>query len=262
MILKVVDLIGAKALSICNTTGDFMIFFWRVLKTMFTTKLKMKQLFGHMEMIGVGSFFIVLLTGASTGLALSLQSYIGFSRVGAEDFIGLVVALGLTRELGPVLSGLITTGRCGSAIAAEIGSMQITEQIDALKTLRINTFQYLVVPRIIASTIMMPFLAIFAMICGIIAGYFFCIYALGLNSETYVSMIQERMELKDITGGLIKSAFFGLIFSWVGTYYGYKTRGGAQGVGRATTRSVVVGSIIILVSNYFLSSFLFQTGIS
>lgn len=262
MITKFLDAIGAYALFICNRVGRFIIFLLTAFATLFTTRLKVDQLIAQMEYIGVGSFSIIFLTGSFTGLALALQSYIGFSRVGAEEFIGLVVTLGMTRELGPVLTGLMVTGRCGSSMTAEIGTMQISEQIDALKTLRIDPFQYLVVPRILASTIIMPFVTVFSMMCGIIGGYIYCVHALGLNPETYIQVIQERVELSDITGGLVKSACFGLILSWVGTYQGYNTRGGARGVGRSTTRSVVIGSIMILISNYFLSAFLFQTGVA
>ena len=153
----------------------------------------------------------------------------------------------------------MVTARAGSAMAAEIGTMNITEQIDALRTLCIDPYQYLVVPRIIASLIVMPFLALYSMLFGIGGGYLFYVYILGLNGETYTSGIREVIILSDITGGLIKASFFGLIFSWVGTYNGYHTRGGAQGVGAATTQSVVMGSILILICNYFLSALLFQS---
>ena len=262
MLIALLDWIGSTALYICTVFGDFTLFLITALKTLFTTRLKISQTITQMDQIGVGSFTIIFLTGSFTGLALALQSYIGFHRVGAEEFIGLVVTLGMLRELGPVLTGLMVTGRSGSAMAAEIGTMQITEQIDALKTLCINPYQYLIVPRLVASTFIMPFVTLFSMICGIIGGYVFCVYVLGLNSDTYISIIQERVEFSDITGGLIKSAFFGLILAWVGSYYGYNTTGGARGVGASTTKSVVVGSILILIANYFLSSFLFQTGIS
>lgn len=262
MILKFLSWIGRVTLVVLTILGDFSMFIVRVIKTICTTKPKLKQLFMQMEQIGVGSSTIIFLTGSFTGLALALQSYIGFHRVGAEDFIGLVVALGMARELGPVLTALMVTGRSGSAMAAEIGTMQITEQVDALKTLCIDPYQYLIVPRVIAATFMMPFLTIFSMICGVVGGYIFCIHVLELNAENFISIIQERVELSDITGGLIKAACFGFILSWVGTYNGFKTVGGARGVGKSTTRSVVVGSIIILIANYFLSSMLFQTGIS
>lgn len=262
MILHVIDSVGVCTLRLCNRIGACILFLFTAFFIACTTRLKKKQLLAQMHIIGVGSLLIVCLTGSFTGLALALQSYIGFSRLGAEDFIGLVVTLGMTRELGPVLTALVVTGRCGSGIAAEIGTMKVSEEIDALRTLRINPMQYLVVPRIVACVLMMPFIAVFSMICGIVGAYLFSVYALGLNSETYIQMIQTRVELSDILGGLIKSAFFGLILSWIGTYQGYITTGGAQGVGRATTNSVVIGSILILIANYFLSSILFQTGLA
>lgn len=262
MVVQILDYVGIKTLKLCENVGNFIIFFVHILETTFTMRLKYRQLITQMQYIGVGSMSIIFLTGSFTGLALALQSYIGFSRVGAEEFIGLVVTLGMTRELGPVLTGLMVTGRCGSSMAAEIGTMQISEQIDALKTLGIDPFQYLIVPRVVAATLIMPFVSVFSMICGIVGGYLYCVYVLGLNAETYIQIIQERVDLSDITGGLIKSAFFGFILAWVGTYQGYTTRGGARGVGIATTRSVVMGSIIILIANYFLSAFLFQTGMA
>ncbi len=189
-------------------------------------------------------------------MVFALQSYIGFQRVGGEQFIGAVVALGMIRELGPVLTGLMVTGRAGSAIAAEIGTMRITEQIDALTTLRINVFQYLVVPRMIAGTLILPCLSVFSMIFGIIGGYIVCVHVLELSPEDYTSSIRNYVELADIRGGIIKSAVFGLILSWVGCYKGYYTNGGARGVGISTTQAVVLASIMILMSNYFLTKLL------
>ncbi len=262
MVLAGINFIGTTALAILNNIGGFFLFFWVTLKTCFTTRLNVTQLFLHMRRIGVDSSPIIFLTGLSTGLALALQTYIGFHRFGIEEFIGTIVALGMTRELGPVLTGLMVTGRAGSAMAAEIGTMQITEQVDALNTLCINPYQYLIVPRIVASVIIMPFLTVFSMLCGIVGGYLYCVSVIGLNPDSYISGIQQFVELSDITGGLIKSSFFGLILSWVGSYNGFITRGGARGVGIATKRSVVSGSILILIANYFLSSFLHTIGIS
>lgn len=256
MILTIAHNIGSYALSLCNTLGAFMLFLAKAAKTLLTTRLKMHKLFSQMERIGVDSLTIIILTGTFTGMVFALQSYIGFQRVGGEQFIGAVVALGMIRELGPVLTGLMVTGRAGSAITAELGTMRITEQIDALKTLRINTFQYLVVPRILAGLIILPFLALFCMICGIIGGYVVCVYILELSPEDYTSAIRTYVEMSDIRGGLIKSAVFGLILSWVGSYKGYTTMGGARGVGESTTKSVVIASIMILISNYFLTKFL------
>lgn len=221
-----------------------------------STKLKVSKTFFQMNRIGVESLSIVVLTGLFTGMVLALQTYIGFQRVGGEQFIGAIVALGLIRELGPVLTALMVTGRAGSAITAEIGTMIITEQVDALTTLRINIFQYLVVPRILASTIILPFLTLFSMFFGIIGGYIVCVYVLELSPEDYESSIRNYVELADIYGGLKKAAVFGLILAWVGTYKGIYTHGGARGVGTATTQSVVASSILILISNYFLTKLL------
>jgi phospholipid/cholesterol/gamma-HCH transport system permease protein len=249
-------------MDLLDMVGAFFIFLFTTFKTMFTTKLNTEQLLIQMKRIGVDSIVIICLTGLSTGLALALQTYIGFHRFGIEEFIGTVVTLGMTRELGPVLTGLMVTGRAGSSMAAEIGTMQITEQIDAIKTLCINPYQYLIVPRVVAGIIILPFLAIISMICGIIGGYIYCVFVAEINAESYISSIQQFVELSDINGGLIKSSFFGLLLTWVGTYNGYITRGGALGVGISTTRSVVLGSIMILISNYFLSTFLHAIGIS
>jgi len=253
-----IDAIGRVTINICQSLGAFTLFFLKFLRTLCTTIPKVSKIIVQMSRIGVDSLVITILTGSFTGMVFALQSYIGFQRVGGEQFIGAVVALGLVRELGPVLTGLMVTGRACSAIAAEIGSMRITEQIDALRTLRIDTFQYLVVPRIIAGTIVLPALAAFAMLCGIIGGYVVCVYVLQLSPEDYTSSIRTYVEWYDIQGGLIKSCIFGLILSWVGTYKGYNTHGGARGVGIATTQSVVLSSIMILISNYFLTKMLEQ----
>lgn len=256
MVLALINWVGTKTLEGAERVGTFALFLWRAIKILFTKRLKVAKTFAQMESIGVDSFGIIVLTGSFAGMVFALQSYIGFQRVGGEQFIGAVVALGMIRELGPVLSGLMVTGRAGSAITAEIGTMRITEQIDALQTLRINTFQYLVVPRIVAGTIIMPFLTIFSMIFGVIGGYIVCVHILELSPEDYVNSIKSYVELSDIRGGLIKAAAFGFILSWVGSYKGYNTSGGARGVGISTTQSVVIASILILISNYFLTKML------
>jgi phospholipid/cholesterol/gamma-HCH transport system permease protein len=253
MIIRFINFLGKSTLDICTYTGEFTLFFLHAIKTACTSKLKISKTFAQMNRIGVESMSIVLLTGLFTGMVLALQTYIGFQRVGGEQFIGAIVALGLIRELGPVLTALMVTGRAGSAITAEIGTMIITEQVDALTTLRINVFQYLVVPRMIASTFILPFLSLFCMFFGIIGGYIVCVHVLELSPEDYETSIRNYVELSDIKGGLKKAAVFGLILSWVGTYKGMYTQGGARGVGTATTQSVVISSILILITNYFLT---------
>lgn len=257
MVFKIIDTIGAYGINVCNRCGNFFLFLVDSIKAAFTTKLKVSKLFFQMHLIGVDSLIIVILTGAFAGAVLAFQSYIGFKRFGAEEFIGPVVALSMTRELGPVLTGLMVAGRAGSAIAAEIGTMRITEQIDALVTLCINVWQYLMVPRILASTIIMPFLSLFTTLCGVVGGYFITVHVLHLSGEEYTSGIRKYLEMSDLMNGLIKSAVFGLILAWVGSYKGYYTTGGAQGVGKATTQAVVLASILILIANYFLTAWLF-----
>jgi phospholipid/cholesterol/gamma-HCH transport system permease protein len=254
--IEFVGYVGAQTIELCGLLGEFTLFLLYAVRIALTTKLKVSKLFTQANDIGVNSLGIVLLTGAFTGMVFALQSYIGFQRVGGEQFIGAVVALGMIRELGPVLTALMVTGRAGSAIAAEIGTMRITEQLDALRTLRINTFQYLVTPRVIAGVFVLPCLALFAMLCGIAGGYIICVYVLSLSAEDYTNSIRTYVELRDITGGLTKSAFFGFILTIVGCYKGFSTTGGAYGVGLSTTQSVVVSSIMILISNYFLTKFL------
>lgn len=253
-----VDTVGIRMLYLCSVVGNFTLFLFKAARSLFTTKPKIEKFFTQSNRIGVESSFIVMLTGTFTGMVFALQSYIGFQRVGGEQFIGTVVALGMIRELGPVLTGLMVTGRAGSSIAAEIGTMRITEQIDALRTLGIDAYQYLIVPRILAGIAIVPCLAIFSMLCGIVGGYVVCVHVLELSPEDYINSIKNFVEIADIRSGLIKSCAFGLILTWVGTYKGYYTHGGARGVGSATTQSVVLSSITILITNYFLTKILEQ----
>jgi phospholipid/cholesterol/gamma-HCH transport system permease protein len=229
----------------------------RVLRTLFMTKLRTGKVFYQMEKIGVNSFVITILTNAFAGAVLAIQSYKGFKHFGGEAYLGPVVALSMAREIGPVITGFMVTARAGSAITAEIATMSISEQIDALKTLSINVYQYLFVPRIVAATLILPFLTLFAIISGIIGGYVVALQFLGLSSEQFISGIKEMVELKDIISGMIKGSVFGLLLSLVGCYKGFYTSGGAREVGIATTQSVVFGSILIIIANYFLAVVLF-----
>ena len=259
MIADLLHFVGRAVLIACNASGSFTMFLVKTVKTLFSTRLKIRKLFNQMEIVGVNSLTVVILTGLSTGATLAYQSYDGFKRYGSEDLIGPLVAVSMARELGPVLTGLMVTGRAGSAMTAEIGTMKISEQIDALRTLCINVFQYLMVPRILASAIIMPFLSLFTTIIGILGGYIVCTNVLGLNSEQYLTGIRTHLEMSDITGGLVKASVFGLLLSWVGTYKGMHTMRGSRGVGKATTQSVVLGSMLILIVNYFLAAMLFKT---
>jgi len=219
----------------------------------FYPRLILKQ----MIEIGYYSLPVVGLTGIFAGMVLALQSHTGFSRFSAESAIPAVVVLSITRELGPVLAGLMVAGRVGAAMAAEIGTMRVTEQIDALTTLSTNPRKYLIAPRLIAATIMMPCLVLVADIIGVMGGYLVAVYKLGFNSETYIINSFEFLETMDVVSGLVKAAVFGYIIAMMGCYHGFNSRGGAQGVGAATTNAVVTGAILVLVFNYIITEAFF-----
>lgn len=257
MFYSIINHVGTYTLDLLNMLGSFLLFFIEAVKVFFSKDLKFKRVFAQMEAIGVDSLLIVILTGGFSGAVLALQSYIGFKRYGGEELIGPLVALSMTREIGPIITGLMVTGRSGSSISAEIGTMRITEQIDALRTLCLNPLQYLVVPRIVAGTLILPFLTLFSMFFGIIGGYAVCVHILGINGQQYIDGIKTYLELSDIVNGLIKSSVFGLLLTWVGCFKGFFASGGARGVGIATTQSVVMGSILLIMANYFLTAALF-----
>jgi phospholipid/cholesterol/gamma-HCH transport system permease protein len=211
----------------------------------------------QMEFVGVQSLFVVVLTGAFTGGVLALQSYYAFRLFTAETLVGVAVALSMTRELGPVLTSLMVTARAGSAMAAELGTMRITEQIDALATMAISPVNYLVSPRVLAGVVMVPLLTVICVATGILGGYLVAVGILDIPGGTYLARMWEAVYLDDLIHGLIKSVVFGLLLSLIGCYKGFYTTGGAEGVGRSTTEAVVLASISILVSNYFLTALLF-----
>ena len=212
----------------------------------------------QMVEIGYFSLPVVGLTAIFTGMVLALQSYTGFARFSAEAAIANVVVVAVTRELGPVLAGLMVAGRVGAAMAAEIGTMRVTEQIDALTTLSTNPMKYLVAPRLIAGVAMLPLLVLIADIIGILGGFLVSSYKLGFNPANYLQSTWDFMEAEDLISGLVKAAVFGFIVTLMGCYYGYNSRGGAQGVGAATTNAVVTASILILCFDYLLTEMFFS----
>ena len=256
-----VDTIGSWVIYFLTEIGGSSFFFLRTIKTIFSRRIRFHELFTQMKRIGVDSTTIIVLSSLSSGFALALQSYAGLSRIGGEEMLGVIVAWGMTRELGPVLTAIMVTGRSGSSIAAELATMKISEQIDALRTLCIDPFEYLIVPRVLAGAFIMPFLTVFAMFFGILGGFLFSLTHLTSNPEIYIANITSYLILGDILGGLIKSSVFGFILAFVGCYKGYHTKSSAHGVGRATTSSVVMGCILILISNYLLSVLLFKAGL-
>jgi len=204
--------------------------------------------------IGFASFPVVGLTAAFTGAALALNIYDGSLRFNAESFLPQILSVSIVRELGPVLAALMVAGRCSSAMAAEIGAMRVTEQIDAMTTLAVDPVRYLVTPRIIATTIALPILVLAANIIGIYGGYLVSVYALDFAGVVYIRNIAEFLTMRDIVTGLIKAGVFGFLISVMGCYYGYVSRGGAQGVGAATRTAVVASAVSVLAANYFLTS--------
>lgn len=265
ILLKPVELLGRSVTMFWRTfvlftaeLGSIMLFLCSAVKQLVLPPLELKNTFKQVVEIGIKSLPVVLITAVFTGMVLALQSYTGFKRFNAEVMVGTVVALSITRELGPVLTGLIVAGRAGAAMAAELGTMRVTEQIDALETLATNPVKYLVVPRFIAGIIILPSLTVVADIIGIIGGFFVTVNVLGANSSVYWRRTWDYLEISDIYNGLIKACFFGASIAIISCYKGFYTSGGAEGVGKATTGAVVLSSMTILISDYFLSAWLFK----
>jgi phospholipid/cholesterol/gamma-HCH transport system permease protein len=209
------------------------------------------------EFVGAGSLFIVILTGAFTGMVMAVQTMYAFRLFNAESLVGTTVALALTRELGPVLTGLMVTGRVGSSIATEIGTMEVTEQIDALRTMAVNPVQYLVTPRVVAATLMLPLLTQLCNVVGIAGAWLVAVKGMGLDEGIFFDRIINAVSPWDMWSGIIKAAVFGFAIAVVSCYKGYSAQGGARGVGMATTQAVVVSSVTILVLDYFLTVLMF-----
>ncbi len=249
--------VGNILLQTVQHAGGMSLLFWQALQSFFRPPVRLRLYFLQMEFIGVNSFFVVVLTGLFTGMVIAIQTYYAFRMFSAESMVGATVALSMARELGPVVTALMVTGRAGSAMAAEIGSMRVSEQIDALTVMAIDPVQYLILPRLVAATLMMPLLAVFSSLIGVAGGYLVGVKLLGVQSGVFMNKIYEMVTLHDVHSGLIKAAVFGLIMALVGCYYGFITSGGAKGVGRSTTHSVVVASVLILMGDYIMTALMF-----
>ena len=251
--------IGRVFLAFLGTTGRLATFAIASVSHCIRPPFYLRMVVRQMIEIGYFSLPVVGLTAIFAGMVLALQSYTGFARFSAEGAIANVVVLSITRELGPVLAGLMVAGRVGAAMAAEIGTMRVTEQVDALTTLSTNPMKYLVAPRLIAGVTMMPILVFIADIIGVFGGYLVAVYKLGFNPSNYLQNTYDFMETGDVVSGLIKAAVFGFIITLMGCYHGYHSRGGAQGVGAATTNAVVSASILILCFDYILTEIFFAS---
>ena len=249
--------IGHGVLALFGAVGRLALFALEATSHCARPPFYPRLLLRQMVEIGFYSLPVVGLTGLFAGMVLALQSYTGFSRFSAESSIPTVVVLSITRELGPVLAGLMVAGRVGAAMAAEIGTMRVTEQIDALTTLSTNPHKYLIVPRLLGGLLMLPFLVLVADIIGVLGGYLVSVYKLGFNADTYITNTFEYLETMDVVSGLVKAAVFGYLIALMGCYHGFHSRGGAQGVGKATTNAVVTGAILVLIFNYVITEAFF-----
>ena len=256
-VLDTLAAVGRAVIGACRATGRLALFgltgLSHVVRPPFYARLFLRALVE----IGYFSLPVVALTAVFTGMVLALQSYTGFSRYSAESAIPNIVVLSITRELGPVLAGLMVAGRIGAAMAAELGTMRVTDQIDALTTLSTNPMKYLVAPRLLAGIVALPALVVVADILGVLGGFIVSTLKLGFNDTTYLEHTLNFMQTGDVVSGLVKASVFGFIITLMGCYQGYNSRGGAQGVGAATTAAVVSASILILAFDYVLTELFF-----
>ena len=246
--------LGRRSTSLAYNTGGITLLFRDTLVTLFRTPLRWQSTLDQMDKIGVTSLPLVFLTALFTGMVLSLQSAYQLKLFAAQQFTSDLVALSMTRELGPVLTAMVVAGRVGASIAAEIGTMKVTEQIDALRALATDPIRYLVVPRFVAGFFMLFFLTIYADCIGMLGGYFIAVFKLGISSHQYIKRSIEILMIKDIMTGLAKAFMFGAVIAIVGCYFGFRTEGGAEGVGRSTTLAVVTALVLVIALDCFFTA--------
>ena len=254
--LAPVERLGRAGLDALGALGRFGAFLGQALGWLVVPPLELRRTLERVWFIGFRSTVLILLTGLFTGMVLGLQGMLMLGRVGSEAFVGPLVAIALVRELGPVLAALMVTGRAGSALAAELGVMRITEQIDALTVMALNPIRYLVVPILLAGVVAMPLLTWIFDVVGIFGGYLVAVKLLGLSEGTYFGQIRAFLAVTDLWVGFWKSLVFGVLVTWVACYKGFHVGHGAEGVGRATTEAVVLASVLILVLDYLLGTLL------
>ncbi len=256
-ILNPVAALGRGVLGALQATGALVLFALQGISHLFRPPFYGRLFLRHVIEIGYFSLPVVAMTAIFTGMVLALQTYTGFARFNAEGAVANVVVLSITRELGPVIAGLMVAGRIGAAFAAEIGTMRVTDQIDALTTLSTNPMKYLVAPRLLAGTVALPFLVLIADILGVMGGWLIGTAKLGFSSAGYLRATLDFMQTMDVVSGLVKASVFGFVIALMGCWCGYNSRGGAQGVGAATTSAVVISSILILALDYIITEMFF-----
>jgi phospholipid/cholesterol/gamma-HCH transport system permease protein len=256
-ILNPVAALGRGVLGALQATGALVLFALQGISHLFRPPFYGRLFLRHVIEIGYFSLPVVAMTAIFTGMVLALQTYTGFARFNAEGAVANVVVLSITRELGPVIAGLMVAGRIGASFAAEIGTMRVTDQIDALTTLSTNPMKYLVAPRLLAGTVALPFLVIIADTLGVMGGWLIGTAKLGFSSAGYLRATLDFMQTMDVVSGLVKASVFGFVIALMGCWCGYNSRGGAQGVGAAATSAVVISSILILALDYIITEMFF-----
>jgi phospholipid/cholesterol/gamma-HCH transport system permease protein len=245
--------LGAFALDQVTELGQLLLLFLDILKTTFTQRPRWRETVGQIHKIGWQSQAVVLITGAFTGMVFAVQTYHQFQKVKMETAVGPVVSVAMTRELAPVLTALMVAGRVGAAIAAELGSMKVTEQLDALRSIGTSPVNYLAVPRFVAMLVALPLLTAEAMAFGIFSGYFVGVHMLGIDQAHFLNNMYKFTQAKDVISGLIKSVVFAVCIALISCHKGFTAGEGAEGVGRATTQAVVVSSLTVLIANFFIA---------
>ncbi|MEX0799316.1 MAG: ABC transporter permease [Bacteriovoracaceae bacterium] len=251
-----VEWVGKQILEIAPALGRFTLYTFSNFRWFFRPPLRVPLFIEQMVFMGNKSLFIVILTSSFSGAVFAYQIYLGFTAFSVDSFVGPIVAIAVTKELAPVFTGLVVAGRCGAAMAAQIGSMKVTEQIDALEVMGVNSIQYLGVPRVFATTTTMPMLAGVFMLVANAGSYLVGVKLLGIDQAVYFAKLGDFMNLNMVVEGLIKAAVFGYLIAIIGTYQGFAVKGGAEGVGKGTNMAVVWGMVIVLVVDFFLTAIL------
>lgn len=258
VILSLLNALGRIVMEFLRQLGEFLIFCRSFFRWLFRPPFRRDALFRQMEFIGVKSLAIIALTGTFTGMVFALQTGYAFRLFNAQAFVGSTVGLALSREIAPVFTALMVVARAGSAMSAEIGTMKVTEQVDALSAMAVNPFHFLVVPRVVASTVMVPLLTVIFNYIGVVGAYFVSVTMLEIDPNLFQQKLVYYVDVSDFVGGLFKASVFGFLLALISCYRGYRTEGGAEGVGRSTTQAVVASSVAILVVDYFLTSWILE----
>ncbi|MFN0063369.1 MAG: MlaE family ABC transporter permease [Myxococcaceae bacterium] len=250
--IDAVEEIGKVAIGAVRTVGDVVLLLGQVLRLGFKRPFRVWNVFAQLDFVGAGSIFIVALTGVFTGMVFAQQSARAFELFDAESLVGPTVALALTRELAPVFSALMVTMRAGSAMATELGTMRVTEQVDALETMAVNPIQYLLVPRVLAGLIAVPLLTLVFDAAGLSGAYFVSVVVKGISAGTFITRTRQWLDTEDVVEGLVKAAVFGVTIALIACYRGFNATGGAKGVGQATTQAMVASALGIFILDYFV----------